>query len=85
MHLSIDPEALIAATSKIGRDWGHTGYRIIDVGSPLHQGSVLLTVRASDGGVFFVGATRYGNTVWADEVGQAMAALSDQLIKDSQP
>jgi hypothetical protein len=59
----IDPEALATAARAVQREWGETGYTITGVNSGPRR-SVLLTVEHSDGSVFHVGATRYGQYVW---------------------
>jgi DNA-directed RNA polymerase subunit RPC12/RpoP len=85
MDLNADPEALAAAASLVTREWGITGYRVTDATSPGYSGAVLLTVRASDGGEFYVGATRYGTTVHGDDAETAAALLSKKISEESDP
>jgi hypothetical protein len=74
MYASTD--AVIAVASKVEREWGSHGYSITDMQSPGFCGDVLAEVRASDGSTFYVGSTRYGNTVHADDFEVAVSLLA---------
>lgn len=80
--MMVHPDAMIAAASEIGRCWGHEGYRIETVVA-LSSG-VLLQVFASDGGRFWVGATRYGNTIHAEDRNAAEAQLAAKIREEVQ-
>ena len=80
----INPDAMISAASEINHKWGSYGYWIKYAESHGY-GSVLLKVAASDGSLFYVGSTRYGNTVDAEEYSDALAALRDRVAEDERP
>lgn len=80
----IKPDALLAAASKVNREWGYTGYGItavVDAG----DGACMLTVVASDGSEFFVGSTRYGNTAHAESPEECQVELDEHLARERQP
>lgn len=79
------PEALVAAATLVQREWGITGYRVAAIGSTTWTGAVLMQVRASDGSEFWVGATRYGNTVHADDQETAYDLLRDAIREEGRP
>lgn len=79
------PDALIAVASKVEREWGSSGYTITDVQSPGFRGDALAEVRSSDGGTFWVGSTRYGNTVHAEDFETAQSLLMAKLHEERQP
>lgn len=80
--MMVHPDAMIAAASEIGRCWGHEGYRIETVVAL--SSAVLLQVFASDGSRFWVGATRYGNTVHAAERHGAEALLAARIREETE-
>lgn len=81
--MMINPDAMVSAASMIGREWGHTGYGI-EYAEGHGHGAALLKVCASDGGRFFVGSTRYGNTVRGEDYSTVLAALLAQVQKEAQ-
>jgi hypothetical protein len=78
----IDPEALATAARAVQREWGETGYTITAVNSGPRR-SVLLTVEHSDGSVFHVGGTRYGQTVWHEQPTVAAELLAVKVREES--
>jgi hypothetical protein len=80
----MNPDAMISAASLINREWGSYGYSI-EYAESLGCGSVLLKVCAADGGRFYVGSTRYGNTVHNEDYSAALAALHRQVLEDNKP
>lgn len=78
-----DPEALIAAACLVQREWGHGGYRIVEVESPGFSGAAILTVHATDGGRFYVAGTRHGNTCHADDKARIAERLQELLSQEA--
>lgn len=77
----INPEALATAASMIGREWGHNGYGVEYVESA-GNGAALLKVCASDGGRFYVGSTRYGNTVHGEDYSSVRVELAAAIAEE---
>jgi hypothetical protein len=84
LNTSVDPEALATAASKIGREWGIHGYVVESVTAGPAR-SVILGVVSGDGGRFFVGSTRWGNTSHADTIELLRAWLTDQTEEEARP
>lgn len=61
--LYADPEALASAARFVQREWGETGYSVLDVQPGDRRGSVMLHVRHYDGSEFYVYSDRYGSSL----------------------
>jgi hypothetical protein len=84
--LSAAPAAMIAAASLVEREWeGCDRYRVTAVSSPDWRGSALLQVRASDGAEFYIGATRYGQTVHHEQADDCAALLAALVAEECKP
>ncbi len=84
-RLYAEPDAIACIMSKVFRDWGSYGYTITGLESPVGGKAALAEVSHADGSVFYVGATRYGNTVHAEDRDEAIALLLVKVTEDNQP
>ncbi len=80
--LYAEPEALCTIAGTIAREWGSYGYTITDVSSPVGGRAALAEVQHTDGSTFYVGATRYGNTVHASDRESAERALLARVVSE---
>ncbi len=77
-------DALASIASKVQREWGDYGYRVHGIEGHGY-GSALAMVGASDGSIFYVGSTEYGNTVHHEQYAEAVALLAARVAEDRKP